>query len=182
MQVGRFPYDVSSSTTWTMSMFVKDFGTATIPGASEDDNTIANSKYFTTEVSLGNGSYARMVWVWNSGVVTAHGGSSNSLSVGSTSVTSLGDGWYRVAFTAAGFTSSDIGQELSYKVYPHALGSGTMVDTATPTDVSGTMMTGLMFEQGPSADPYYPALDCFNTPIGGVRTNNSGQTETRFTL
>ena len=182
MQVGRFPYNVSSTTTWTMSMFVKDFGTATIPGASEGDDTIANSKYFTTEVSLGDGSYARMVWVWNSGVVTAHAGTSNSISVGSTSVTPLDDGWYRVAFTAAGFTSSDIGQELSYKVYPHALGSGTMVDTATPTDVSGTMMTGLMFEQGPSADPYYPALDCFNTPIGGVRTSNSGITETTFTL
>ena len=123
-----------------------------------------------------------MVWVWNSGVVTAHAGTSNSLSVGSTSVTPLDDGWYRVAFTVAGFTSSDIGQELSYKVYPHTLDSGTMVDTTTPTDVSGTMMTGLMFEQGPTVDPYYPALDCFNTPIGGVRTNSGGQTETRFTL
>jgi len=182
MQVERFPYDVSSATTWTLSMFVRDFGTATLTGVPDEDDTIASSKYFTTEVALGNGSYVRMVWEWNSGVVSPLVGTSNGLSVGSTSVDTIGGGWYRVAFTAAGFVSSYIGEEMSYKVYPHVLDSGTMVDTSVPVDVSGTMMAGLMFEQGPSADPYYPAMDCFNTPIGGVRTNNSGQTETRFTL
>lgn len=179
MSVGRYPYTLSA-TTMTLSLFVRDFGTATIPGASEDDDTIANSKYFTTEVAFSNGSYGRTTWVWTAGVPSAHATSQDGLSLAS-NVAVVGDGWYRVSITAILLTE-EVGSEMYYKVYPHALGSGTMVDTTTPTDVSGTMMTGLMLEEGSSVEPYTPVLDCFDTPIGGVRTNNSGQTETRFTL
>ena len=180
MQVGRYPYSLSSNTTFTMGMFVKNFGTATIPGESEADNTIANSKYFSMEIAFSNGSFSRGTWEWIGSTPSLLSDTHTGLSFADT-VTSVGDGWWRVSMTITGL-SEEVDSELYYKIYPHALSSGTKVDSSVPSDVSGTMMTGLMLETGTAVQHYYPQIDCFDTPIGGVRTKNGGTTETRFTL
>ena len=179
MQVDRYPYTLSAGTAFTLGMFVKDFGTATIPGASDDDDTINSSRYFSMEIAFSNGSHARGTWEWDSGL-TLYSVSQDGLVFANT-IEDVGDGWWRVTMRITG-TSEEVGSEMSYKIYPHHLDSGITVDSSAPLDVSGTMMAGLMLEEGSSTPDYAPQIDCFGTPIGGVRVNSGGQTETRFTL
>ena len=182
MQVGRYPYTLTSNTTYSIGLFVKDFGTATIPGASEGDDTIANSKYFSIEMALGGGAFSRRTFVWNPDSTLSWHSVDASVLGGFHNIQDIGDGWYRVRMSITGVPLDAVGQDFYYKIYPHTLGSGPMVGSSVPTDVSGTMMTGLMLDEGTALDPHHPQIDCFGTPLGGVRTSNSGITETTFTL
>ena len=176
---GASNYEATAA-SHALSLFVKDFTSATIPGASEDDDTIRNSEHFALELQYSTGEYTRTIFSWSGGVVSASGTETVGISNLTPVVTSVGDGWYRVGIVSTG-AGSLIGTKLSYRVYPHVI-SSMNVDSTAPLDVSGTMCAGLQFETGTAPTTYVPKADQFNTPIGGVNSASVGTTETRFTL
>lgn len=197
--------------SFLLRVAVKDFGTYTIPGASEEDNTINSASSFCLELGVSGkpgvteskAPYAfqkvKFCFDWTGGVpvdrqidVPAYGHGYDR------DVEDIGDGWYicslRLTLTTfntppndyrtypgsefAGLTADGSGAQVYYRVYPV-----DMVGTETPSDMLGTQFGAIsLINSYGVTDPIVPKADQFGTPLGGVRTNNSGQTETRFTL